>query len=248
MSELALTGLLQTGSPDECRNSDLVKHTAPGPYLGFALQPVRLCYHLLTCAAGASVSLEYIDDVAVHLANGGVIKEQTKSAISKQNPLSDWAVDFWKTISYWMKDSADEVATTSYRYYVTPIKPAARAQALSHATTKAEVKSLTEAIRASVKRKKTFMGCMPHLQVYLNATDDHRAALIARMQIVSVDDDPIEPLRKCFSLLGDAALIDTVCHAVIGFAKEEADSLLRQHKPAIIDANNFRARVAAYVR
>ena len=25
------------------------KHTAAGPYLGYALQPVRLCHHLLHC-------------------------------------------------------------------------------------------------------------------------------------------------------------------------------------------------------
>ena len=35
-----------------------VKHAAPGPYLGFALQ-VRLCYHLLTCPKGAQVSLGF---------------------------------------------------------------------------------------------------------------------------------------------------------------------------------------------
>jgi hypothetical protein len=36
----------------------LARHTAPGQYLGYALQPVRLCYHLLSCPSGASVSLE----------------------------------------------------------------------------------------------------------------------------------------------------------------------------------------------
>ena len=57
-----------------------VKHAAPGPYLGFALQPVRLCYHLLTCPKGAQVSLEYLDDVAIHHPDGTLTFEQTKSA------------------------------------------------------------------------------------------------------------------------------------------------------------------------
>ena len=47
----------------------LAKHTAAGQYLGFALQPVRLCLHLLTCDAGSTVSLEHLDDVAIHTAN-----------------------------------------------------------------------------------------------------------------------------------------------------------------------------------
>ncbi len=34
-----------------------LKHAAPGPYLGFALQPVRFCFHLLDSPKGAKVSL-----------------------------------------------------------------------------------------------------------------------------------------------------------------------------------------------
>lgn len=34
-----------------------LKHTAPGPYLGFALQPVQFCFHLLDSPKGAKVSL-----------------------------------------------------------------------------------------------------------------------------------------------------------------------------------------------
>ena len=50
-----------------------VKGTAPGQYLGYALQPVRMCFHLLDADKTASVSLEYIEDVAIHLDNGGLI-------------------------------------------------------------------------------------------------------------------------------------------------------------------------------
>jgi hypothetical protein len=58
----------------------LAKHTAPGQFLGYALQPVRLCYHLLSCPPGSSVSLETVEDVAVHLPSGHVILGQMKSA------------------------------------------------------------------------------------------------------------------------------------------------------------------------
>ena len=71
------------------------KHSAPGQYLGFALQPVRVFYHLLTSPKGAKVSLEFKDDVAVHHADGKLLLEQTKSAL-RQNPVSDWAGDLWK--------------------------------------------------------------------------------------------------------------------------------------------------------
>src|SRR5215213_8529233 len=66
------------------------KHSAPGQYLGFALEPVRLCYHLLTAPKRAKVSLEVSDDIAVHFPGGAILLEQTKSALT-QNPVSDWA-------------------------------------------------------------------------------------------------------------------------------------------------------------
>src|SRR5665213_3253167 len=100
------------------------RYSAPGQYLGYALQPVRLCYHLLDCPKGAFVSLEYTEDVAVHYPDGRQLLEQTKSAI-KQNPLSDWADDLWKTIANWLdgiKTGVIDPATAQFRIYVTPTR------------------------------------------------------------------------------------------------------------------------------
>ncbi|MBP30473.1 MAG: hypothetical protein CMH16_14390 [Methylobacterium sp.] len=72
--------------------SKQASHAAPGRYLGFALQPVRLCHHLLTALPEALVSLEHLDDVAVHYPDGCVLLEQCKSAPTR-NPVSDRAAD-----------------------------------------------------------------------------------------------------------------------------------------------------------
>src|SRR5690606_2147356 len=104
--------------------SSITKHTAAGQYLGYALQPVRLCYHLLTSPEGAQVSLEHLDDVAIENADGSCLLEQTKSATT-QNPLSDWASDLWKTIDFWreaIETQALNVEATRFCYYVTPTK------------------------------------------------------------------------------------------------------------------------------
>src|SRR5690349_24876723 len=78
-----------------------VKQAAPGQYLGYALQHVRLCFHLLNVPDGAKVSLEYIEDVAIHGPDGETALEQTKSALTG-NPLSDWARDLWKSVATWI--------------------------------------------------------------------------------------------------------------------------------------------------
>ena len=138
------------------------KHSAPGQYLGFALQPVRLCYHLLTCEKGASVSLELLDDVAIHHANGKLTLEQTKSAL-KQNPISDWAGDLWKAVANWLDSAArgdidaDEAA---FRLYVTPVRTGEWSQALSAAATIEEVASLVSEIKIALANLRKPPGCL----------------------------------------------------------------------------------------
>jgi hypothetical protein len=167
------------------------KHAAPGPYLGFALQPVRLCYQLLTCPKGAQVSLEFLDDVAVHNRDSTVILEQTKSAL-RQNPLSDWAVDLWKALANWLDTVSNGTIvpeTSQFRLYVTPYRTGPWAQALNDSNSAADVASLTQAIRSKFNKKKT-LTCAPYVQRFLDATDDERAAVVTKLSVLS-EDDPI---------------------------------------------------------
>lgn len=76
------------------------KTSVPGQYLGYALQPVRLCFHLLDAPLDAQVSMEHLDDIAIHYANGTYLLEQTKSALSG-NPASDRSVELWKAMGNW---------------------------------------------------------------------------------------------------------------------------------------------------
>jgi len=223
------------------------KHTAAGQYLGYALQPVRLCYHLLTCEDGASVSLEHVDDVAIHTSAGNIIREQTKSALT-QNPLSDLAIDLWKTIHIWMESIASgetDITTTRFRYYVTPTKTGVIAEKLSKATSASEAASVTAKIKKVLGKKKP--ACFQYLQTFLNATDAQRTAVISRLMIVSTDDDPIEPLREKLRLSLRPELIDDACHALIGMAKEEADGLIRRGQPALVNSDHFRQKARAFI-
>ena len=226
------------------------KHSAPGQYLGFALQPVRLCLHLLTCPEGAQVSLEYLDDVALHLADGSTLLEQSKSALS-QNPVSDWADDFWKCLANWL-DIADantiETEKSQFRLYVTPIKHGARSQELSDATTTDDVEAITSEIRKSLNRQRKVPGCMPYLQKFLDATAEKRVAIVSRFRIVSTDADPVQPIRDLLAPTVQPMLIDHLCQFAIGRAKETADRLIRNGQPAILDGDKFKEEFRSFVQ
>jgi hypothetical protein len=226
------------------------KYSAPGQYLGYALQPVRLCYHLLDCPPGAYVSLEHTEDVAVHYPDGWHLLEQTKSAIS-QNPISDWANDLWKTIANWLiniKSGEIDPAHATFRIFVTPAHQGEIALALSEANTIEDVRKVTEQVRVKLSKRRKAPGCQDHLQVFLDASDEERFALISKLEIDSNDDDPLPALRSLLSLAVPDKLMDRVCSYLLGNAKDRADRLIRAKQAAIISGDEFKRNLHAFMQ
>lgn len=73
----------------------------PDKLYGYGLQVRQMLYELLNCGIDSIVSIEKFDDVGVE--NGDKKTAiQTKSALSNRNPVSDRAVDLWKTLYNWL--------------------------------------------------------------------------------------------------------------------------------------------------
>lgn len=228
----------------------VAKHSAPGPYLGFALQPVRLCFHLLSAPAESSVSLEVLDDVAVHYADGTLRLEQCKSALS-HNALSDWSEDLWKALANWLDLIASgqvDVTKTSFQLYVTPQYAGKVSSAMHTAAESQAVHALVKEIDRKLKGRAQQPKCIAHVQKFLDAPEGHRDELISRFSAISVDDDPIEPLRVLLAPTVPTASIDVICQSAIGIAKEWADQRIRKGVPAQISVAEFRKSFHAFVQ
>jgi hypothetical protein len=227
-----------------------VKHAAAGPYLGFALQPVRLCYYLLSSPRGASVSLEYLDDVAVHYADGTLLLEQCKSALA-HNPISDWSDDLWKTVANWL-DAVETLkidgAKASFQLYVTPPKPGRLSAAMHAAADAKAVEALVKQVKDKLKTKANPPTCIAHVQKFLDATDLLRLAVICMTTVVATDADPLEPLRELLRPTVPEASLDVICASAIGQAKEAADKCIRRRVPALVSVAEFRRNFHAFVQ
>ncbi|MFT4095701.1 MAG: hypothetical protein QM651_01170 [Rhodoblastus sp.] len=226
------------------------KHSAPGQYLGFALQPVRAFYHLLTCPKGARVSLELQDDIAVHYADGSLCLEQTKSAL-KQNPISDWADDLWKTFHNWQSMiSAGEckVGVTRFRLYVIPSKKGKFAQALAGASSAQEVEAVVSEIQQKLRKMKSPPACALHIQKFLDAPKDQQIAIVANFELETVSSDPLDAIRTVLSPTLDENNIDILAKSGIGQAKQAFDRLIQYGKMPILDADAFRQDFHAFIR
>ena len=233
-----------------CTTIQSVKHSAAGPYLGFALQPVRLCYYLLCSANDSTVSLELLDDVAVHHSDGTVLLEQCKSALS-HNAVSDWSDDFWKAIANWLEaiqSKKVDGAKATFQLYVTPPR-SGKISSTMHAASKLEdVQAVTELVRKKLAKRAQPPRCLQHVQRFLDATEDIRWTVTRGMSVVSADADPVEPLRALLAPTVPRASTDVICEAAIGMAKEWADRCIRKNLPAIISVAEFKKNFHAFVQ
>jgi hypothetical protein len=228
----------------------LAKHSAPGQYLGFALQPVRAFFHLLTSPKGSKVSLELQDDVAIHYADGSLCLEQTKSAL-KQNPISDWAIDLWKAFHNWrvmLEANECQAGATRFRIYVTPQKKGAFASALAGASTPEDVRAVLATIRTRLTKQRASPACACYLQPLLDAPEDEQVAIVGCFELDAEARDPLDAIRALLRPTVDEAHVDILVKSGIGQAKQALDRLIQRGERPMLDADEFRKAFRAFVR
>lgn len=226
-----------------------LKTAAAGPYLGYALQPVRFCLQLLQVEDGVGVSIEYLDDVALHGAGGALTLEQCKS-FSGERGLTDKSIELWKTFANWADictaQSLDPTAT-SFVLAVVPGKASQLVHRLQAATSDASALAILTQIKKWQTPAAAERGAGPHISRFLAHGDEACGAIIKNFSFVPVPD-PVEAIRRVLRATLPEAAVDDFTKAVIGMADQEAQKLMRAHAPPIVDATTFRSRFHAFVR
>ena len=84
------------------RDSNQVRHAAPGSTAGFIYQFGRALWWLATQQGYFEVGIETLDDVVLVDADGTSVSEQDKYSIQDEGqPVSDRSVALWKTLGIW---------------------------------------------------------------------------------------------------------------------------------------------------
>lgn len=225
------------------------KGKAGGQYLGYALQPVRLFFHLLTCPAEAEVGLEHVDDVSVHLCGKVIHAEQCKSALTG-NPLSNWSTDFWKTISNWL-DNIDsgflDAQSTRFQIYVVPIKKSGFSGRLSALKTDSEIDAAISEIRTKRAKLASPPECEPYLAKVLGANAGLLRNLIRNLVVANNDNDPVAPILAHLDATVRPEMQEAAARYGIGDAMKLIDDAMRAGDPPVISASKFRKRFHAFI-
>lgn len=227
-----------------------LKHSAAGQYLGYSLQPVRLCFHLMTGGENDEASIESIEDVALHRADGTVLLEQTKSALTG-NPLSDWSEDFWKTLANWiytLEQGTVSLDKAEFRLYVTPVKrPGKFAEAMAAAKTVEDAKAVIKQVETQLSKLASPPSSDKYVTQFLSASPEIREGLVIRFGVV-IEQDPTTALQERLKQAVDEPTAEAIIKSAIGHAKEDADTLLRAKKTAQLRCGPFQAWLRSFIR
>jgi hypothetical protein len=226
-----------------------LKSSAAGQYLGYSLEQVRFCHHLLRVPDGDHVSLELLDDVAIHRADGSYLLEQSKSNLAS-NPATDRSKVLWKTFANWADLCADNIVnvqTTDFHLYITPPNAGDLVQRMHAVTTRQLVAEVLAAVKRCYNPKTPNAGCNPHLLRFLKAGDVICAGIMRRFRLV-MEDDPLEAVREYVRPGAPAEAVDNLTSAAIGMARDRVEKLMRNHQNGILSATVYRQSFRTFAR
>jgi hypothetical protein len=230
----------------------------PGQLFGYSLQAIRLLSLALDASPGTVLSLEVFEDVGTVDDTGNALASQTKSGL-ETNPVSDRAVDLWKTFSNWLTAVASgqlSIASTHFEIYLAKRHVGKLVSSFDAAKTEEEAKAALDHARAVLwgaapkypKKKKLAETLAPFVNHVLGLSSKDALRIIQRFQLSVAAKDPLRDLRpKVDAKWVRPESVELVIKYAHGWIKEKLDGLLLEGKAAALNVDEFNAEIAAYL-
>lgn len=232
-------------------------HT-PDKLYSFVLQTRHLLYELLDMNDDeAIVSTELFDDVAVQ-NNDGILAIQLKSSQSHNNPISDRAIDFWKTMYNWMiycEENTLDINKTEFKLVINSLE---EKQYGDISKSFDEAANKDEALKAIEKAKQelfyTGKNIAEGYKMYIEHFFDEdklelAKEIISRFSITVFNKNYDETLEKKFrnKVLCDE-YYDILYEEIQGWIHEKINGQLKLGKPAFIKYGDFKRKLSEQLK
>jgi len=237
-----------------------VPSVAPGQALGYLLQETVLTHRLLSALPGELLSLELLDDVAVHQA--GAPQELIQStSTAGNNPVADRDPKLWKTLYNWIATirllNLDPARIRFVLYVSSPVSGPlveALAAASNPATAQAALTTAKNELWGSAPNFPDRATLSSPLAKFVNAVlstqDDILVPLIVNFEIKcgsgSPHDDFLATLAQQISL--EETDIEVVAPQMLGWVKQKLETSLEKQQPAVISRDEFFLEMRAFIR
>ena len=228
----------------------------PKQYYGYSLQCTECVNLLLDSDPGSVVSVEVFEDVGVTKPDGKVRAVQTKSG-SGANPISDSAVDLWKTFRNWMDQVNAGVLNpdkTQFEIFVNSKATGKLCSAMSEAKTQPEIAAVILSIRQKFLSKRGIPkaslseGLKKQILVVLDAANEKSLSSI--IGAFTYRNGTGRSYDELMARISKTLVLDSVADIVLlyalGWTKRKIDQLIEQSEPANISVDEFRNELATY--
>ena len=245
-------------------NKKVVKKTnisnthVPDKVYAYMIQSHHMLYELLNCEKGDSVSVEVFDDVGVEHPDGSRDAIQLKSALSNRNPVSNKAIDLWKTMYNWMLSAEIgelDPENTKYILFINVNKKGTIVDKFH------SVKSTEEAIDAWNKTKEIFYDeegklkeigeeCRKYVEYfYKDEKKDLALKIIEKFKYKKCIEDYTITVRNEFNKSGiPEDIIDPIYVGIIGWIDIKVTKMVEAGQPIAISLEDYQKQLRALYR
>lgn len=237
-----------------------VPSVAPGQALGYLLQETILTHRLLSALPGESLSLELLDDVAVH-QNGAPQQLIQSTSTAGNNPVADKDPKLWKTLSNWVTTVSQlnlNPARIRFILYVSSPVSGPIVAALAAASDPIAVQAALTIAKNELwgssptfpKRATLSLPLAKFANAVLSSPVDILVPLIANFELQCGSGSPQgDFLAALAQQIGfEETHIEVVAHQMLGWVKHKLELSLEQQQPAIVSRDEFFLAMRAFIR
>lgn len=241
------------------RKKYLANTHVPDKVYAYSLQIRHSFYELLECNKDDVVSIEVLDDVGLHRSNGIDEAIQIKSVLSSNNPISDRAVDLWKTLYNWLisiKENELCLDNALFKLYVAadrrgPIVASFDAAATSEEALSAWEQARLEFFDKGTAKQELSIGYAPYVTAFFD--DENKiiaCTIIQKFSLITIKESHSIVL---YNLFCDRIIISEDLHelaffTMLGWIEINVARMAELHIPMYIKYNDFRAQLIAVTK
>lgn len=232
------------------------KTHVPKQLHGYSLQFTECLSVILDAGSDDFVSVEVLDDVALN-SEGKTNLIQTKAGTGA-NPVSDGAVELWKTIRNWIdqiKEGEIDPLHASFTVYVGAPHKGNLCFAMSSAQGQTEIDAVIQKIESrfltlTTKKLKRQLGgeIRQQMEVVLDPKNrKHLEQVIAHFNYRHGSADSYADLRVRFSKMAiQDSLLEMMMDRMAGWVKRQIDTAIEKNLDAVISVKDFRRELTSY--
>jgi hypothetical protein len=241
------------------KETRLLKTHVPDKVYSYSLQVRHVLFELLNCNETDTVSIEVFDDVAVEKDDGSIEAIQLKSVLSKNNPISDRAVDLWKTFYNWLlavNEGELNPDNTIFELVITANREGKIANFFSSANSLEEAEEMWEKARLEFfddkgREKKLSETNALYINNFFDPLKKHSACkIIKNFKLVIIEKNHTEFLYDtfCQKVMIPNELLENAFIFILGWIDKKTAELIEKGQVMSISFKEFKSQLIAITR